>query len=692
MILFGDLETFSTVPLNHGTYKYAENAEVMLFPYALDDGPVQVWDVTTGEDIPAELEHALLHADKLVFHNSMFDRSVMRLAENAHPALRAAGGDLYRWHDTMIQALAHSLPGGLEKLCEVLRVDQDKRKLATGKNLIQLFCKPRPKNMKLRRATRDTHPEEWAQFVEYSAYDIHATREVYRKCPKWNYQGGELALWRLDQEINDRGVCVDLALVHAAIEAAKNEQERLGEVAQEMTAGFVESATKRYKLLEYLLLEHGVELPDMRKDTLERRLDDPDLPPAMRELLAVRLQACTASNSKYNAVARSVSADGRLRGLLQFCGASRTGRWAGRTFQPQNLPRPTTGHEEIEGHIDALKSGALDLVTDNVMRACSNAIRGVIVAPPGGKLVVSDLANIEGRKAAWLAGEEWKLQAFRDYDAGTGPDLYKLAYAKSFNVAHTDVSKNHRQIGKIMELMLQYSGGVGAFITGAAAYNIDLDAMAEAALPNVPPEVRAAAAEFHDWTVKQNRTTFGLARDTFIACDSLKRLWRGAHPGISSMWGELEAAVKKAVARPGETFAVGVVVVSRTGAWLRIRLPSGRFLCYPSPQVDEDGRISYMGVNQYSRRWSRLATYGGKLLENITQAASRDVLAYNMQAVEDAGYRIVLSVHDELVTEAPDSPEFNDEHLSAIMATVPVWSEGLPLAAAGYESYRYRKE
>ncbi|SDH41738.1 DNA polymerase I [Propionivibrio dicarboxylicus] len=693
MIFFGDLETFCEKPLKHGTFQYAEACEVMLFSFAIDDGPVKVLDFTDYDAALAwEIEEALLEADEIVFQNSMFDRTVFRLSKNSLPVMREVGEQVERWRDTMVQALTHSLPGGLEKLGDVLKVEQDQRKLKIGKELVRLFCMPRPKNMKLRRATRQTHPVEWAQFVEYAGNDILAMRSIYKKCPKWNYCGTELAYWHLDQHINDRGVCVDLDLAKAAIGAVKIEQARLKEMGQEATAGWLESLTKRDKLLEYILMEHGINLPDLRKDTLERRIEDPDLPIELRNLLALRLMATTTSTSKYNAVVRGVSSDGRLRGLLQFAGANRTARWAGRLFQPQNLPRPDMDQDEIEQCIDAIKDGGIDLISDNVMRACSNAIRGVITAPPGKKLVVGDLANIEGRMAAWLASEDWKLQAFRDYDAGTGPDLYKVAYAKAFAILVDLVTKPQRQIGKVMELMLQYEGGVGAFITGAATYGIDLDEMATAALPNVPADVLKESTEFYDWTVKKKRSTFGLSRDTFIACDALKRLWRYAHPAISSYWGELKEKVTAAINKPGETFIARRLKIRRDGAWLKIRLPSGRFLCYPSPQVDDKGQISYMGVNQYSRQWSRIKTYGGKIFENITQAAARDALAYNMPAIEEDGFEIILTVHDEDITEAPDTPDYSVDRLCALMATVPHWAEGLPLSSAGFEGYRYRKD
>jgi DNA polymerase len=698
VILFGDLETFCEKPLKHGTYQYAEACEIMLFSYAIDDGPVTVLDFTARNWVTPDLTYALLNADEIVFQNSMFDRSVFRLATNSPEVLRKAGNDITRWRDTMVQALTHSLPGGLEKLGDVLKVDSDKQKLAVGKSLIRLFCMPPAKNMKRGRATRETHPQEWQQFVEYAAFDILAMREIYKKCPKWNYKGEELALWHLDQTINDRGVCVDLDLANAAIEAVSKEQKRLKAVGQEMTGGHVESLTKRDQLLEYILMDYGVALPDLKKDTLERRIDDPDLPIELRDLLAVRLMASTASVHKYKALVRGVSSDGRLRGLLQFCGASRTGRWAHRLFQPGNMPRPNMEQDEIAFGIEAIKAGAADLIYDDVMQVCMNAIRGCLIAAPGKKLVVSDLSNIEGRFAAWLAGENWKLKKFVEYDQGVGADLYIVAYARAFGVLEKSIDKKtidgyfKRQIGKVMELMLQYEGGVGAFITGAATYKIDLDEMAAAALPTIPANVMEEASGFYDWTVKQRRSAFGLPRDVFIACDALKRLWRYAHPAISSYWGELRDAAIMAINTPGAWCDCRRVSFRRDGAWLKCRLPSGRLLCYPSPQVDDKGKISYTGTNQYTRQWGRISTYGGKLFENITQAGSRDVLAHGMVLAEEHGYENLISIHDELITETPDTDAYTVDELSGLMATVPEWAEGLPLASAGFEGYRYKKD
>jgi DNA polymerase bacteriophage-type len=735
--LFGDLETFSEVPIKDGTHRYAASALIMLWAYALDDGPVKVWDVLGQEvswiepllgervaepthTMPDDLFRALTDESVLItFHNAGFDRTVLRHAGSV--VERAAAAQIGRWRCTMAQALAHSLPGGLERLCEVLDVEQDKRKLKIGKELVRLFCMPRPKNMKLRRATRQTHPEEWKRFVEYAGGDIEAMREVHKKLPQWNFKGRELELFHLDAKINERGVAVDLDLVNAAISTAERSQRDLAEQCVDLTEGEVASTTQRDALLAHLLAEHGVELPDMQASTLERRISDPDLPPVVRELLGIRLQASRTSTSKYTALVKGTSEDGRLRGLLQFCGAGRTGRWSGRLFQPQNLPRPDRtaaaiwhGHEIktskylklrsspatsdenvdefIATGIEAIKADCADLLFENVMAVTSSAVRGAIVAPRGRKLVVSDLANIEGRDAAWLAGESWKLRAFQAYDAGTGPDLYKLAYSKSFNVSPDVVTKPQRQIGKVQELMLQYEGGVGAYLTGALTYGIDLEEMAEDAYILLPADLRAEAEGFLQWTRDQKRNTFGLTDKAFIVCDSFKRGWRRAHPAIAGYWSELAEAVREAIGHPGVMITARKLKIRRDGNWLRIGLPSGRALCYPAPQVDPAGQISYMGINQYSRQWQRLKTYGGKLFENVCQAVARDVMAHNMPGIEAAGYAITLTVHDEVITEAPDSADFNPDHLGSLLAAVPPWATGMPLAAGGFEANRYKKE
>jgi DNA polymerase len=634
----------------------------------------------------------------------MFDRTLLRHCWGIDVPVE-------RWHDTMIKAMAHGLPGSLDKIGQIVGLEADQAKDKRGRELIQLFCKPRPKNSILRRATRETHPEQWAEFLEYSRQDIVAMRAIDRALPTWNYRSGhpELAIWHLDQHINDRGVAVDLDLAGAAIEAVAIEQKRLKHEIHEATDGLVHSASKRDQLLAFICAEYGVDLPDLKADTLRRRIEDPDLPEGVKLLLSIRLESTKTSTAKYKALVKATSDDSRLRNTLQFAGAQRTARWAGRIFQPQNMPRPDIGlvadhfqvsrklaedmlPEYLDQGVEALKGGYADVVFDNVIGLTANAVRGCIVAPEGKKLTIADLSNIEGRGLAFLAGERWKLKAFADYDSGIGEDLYKVAYGRSFNIDPKEATGQKRQIGKVMELGLGYEGGVAAFLTFAVVYNMDLDDLAKAVWATASREALENAQGMWKWATKKRRT-LGLSMEIYVACEVLKRAWRDAHAATEALWAAAGASVRSAIKNPGETFPIGQhLKARRDGAWLRIRLPSGRYLCYINPSVDDDGQITYFGVNQYTRQWGRIKTYGGKIIENATQAFARDILAYNMPAIEQAGYEIVLSVHDELLTETPDIEEFNADELGRMMSTAPAWAQGIPLAAAGFETYRYRKD
>lgn len=707
-ILWFDCETFSECDLKlHGTPRYAEHpsTEITVVQWALDDGEPQVLDCTDPDRRMTAGEvrlHAMLRDPTVTItaHNSMFDRTLLR---------HCWGIDVppERWMDTMIKAMLHGLPGSLDKLSGILGLSEDEAKDKRGRQLIQLFCKPQPRTKK--RNTRETHPAEWAEFLEYSRQDIVSMRAVDRKLPVWNYRPGhpELALWHLDQKINDRGFAVDLDLANAAVDAVAIEQARLKARVQELTDGEVSAPSKRDQLLVHILMEYGVGLPDFKADTLRRRLEDPELPEPVKLLLAIRLEATKTSTSKYKAVVNATSSDGRLRNTLQFGGAIRTSRWAGRTFQPQNMPRPDLkliaremgvsvkeAEDVMQGYLDlgvaSLKAGSATVIFSDVMGLTANLVRGCIVAPERKKLVIADLANIEGRGLAFLAGEEWKIRAFHEYDAGVGHDLYILAYARAFGIAPEQVEKWMRQIGKVMELGLGYEGGVAAFLTFAAVYEMDLEAMADAVHRTAPKESLAAAYGMWEWAEKKRRT-LGLDRSVYTACEVLKASWRAAHPAVTALWAGVQEIVIKAIANPGHTFRHLQIAVQCDGAWLRIRLPSGRYLCYLQPRF-EDGQVTYAGVNQYTRQWCRIKTYGGKLVENIVQAWARDVLAHNMPEIDRRGYEIVLTEHDEVLTETPDVPAFSSTELGQLMSVAPPWAQGCPLSAAGFETYRYRKD
>lgn len=693
--LWFDCETFSECDLKSaGTHAYAEHpsTEITVAQWAIDDGEPEVQDMTaTNMTISRCNRLAQYLVDPsvtVIAHNSMFDRTLLRHCWGLDVPVE-------RWQDTMIQAMSHGLPGGLDKIGQIVGLPVDQQKDKRGRELIMLFCKPRPKGSLLRRATRETHPEQWSEFIEYSRQDIVAMRAIGTRLPSWNYRAGhlELALWHLDQRINDRGVAVDLDLARAAIEAVAIEQKRLKEAVIDQTGGAVTNVSQRDNLLTFICAEYGVSLPDMKADTLRRRMDDPELPEAVKLLMSIRLEATKTSTAKYKALVNATSADGRLRNTLQFAGAQRTARWAGRIFQPQNLPRPEYGFdgEAQELVVEALKTHCADLVYSNVMQQTANCIRGCIVALPGKKLVVADLSNIEGRGLAFLAGETWKLRAFKAFDQGVGEDLYKVAYGRSFNIDPKEATGQKRQIGKVMELGLGYEGGVAAFLTFAIVYEMDLEKLADAVYATASGEAMANAQGIWKWAQKKKRT-LGLPEKVYVSCEILKRAWRDAHPQTTALWKAAGDSVRAAVQNPGESFAIGQhLKARRDGAWLRIRLPSGRYLCYINPRVDDDGQITYFGVNQYTRQWGPIKTYGGKIIENCTQAFARDIMAYNMPGIDAAGYDIVLSVHDELVTETPQTEEFNVDHLSSMLAWEPQWAKGIPLAAAGFETFRYKK-
>ena len=650
--LYLDLETYCETKITHGAYRYAEDAEVMLVAWAWDDEPVSVWDTQDMPHWRDALQMMIDTAERIVIHNSAFDRTVLREQRVHIPVEKIV--------DTMVLALQHSLPGSLGQLCDVMHVSQDKAKDKAGKKLIHLLTKPCPKNWKVRRATRDTHPDDWRAFVEYARLDVDAMRDVLGRLPSWNDSHHERHLWFCDQRTGDRGVAVDTVFARAALRAFDRAGRSLAARASALTGGSVTSATQRQRLLDHLKTL-DFEPEDLTRGTLGNLLGG-DLDPQVRELLEIRQQAAATSPAKYQVLLNATNRDGRLRGLIQFCGASRTGRDAGRLFQPQNLPRsPDWFDDEVQATtIAAMKADCEHLIWDNISERCAFAVRGALVAPEGTKLVIADLSNIEGRVLAWLANEQWKVEAFKAYDRGEGHDLYKVTAGRILGKDPGAITKAERQLqGKVPELAGGYQGGVGAYrVMGGAVF----DAMTDEAIQEI---VTA---------------------------------WRKAHPRTRNLWYDMEAAARSAINNLGESFAVRDLITfdvkadAQGIAWLRMKLPSGRYLCYPHPQVSDSSSLSYEGINQYTRKWERLDTYGGKLTENAVQAIARDVFMTGMLRAEEAGYRVCIRVHDELVCETPDEPAYTSEGLATLMATSPSWAAGLPLAAAGFEAYRYRKD
>lgn len=757
--LFLDTETFSGVDLKKvGAYAYAEHptTEIMICTYAIDEGRVQTWDCTESPTMPRELRKALRHVSrkkaKIVMANGLlFDRLVIR---------EKWGIDLpvSQIEDTMIMAFRHALPGSLDMQCQVLGVDAEHAKDKAGKALIKRFCKPTPKTYKIRRYTRETHPEEWAKFLRYAALDIIAMREVYWRIPDWGNTPKEDEILLIDQLINDRGFYVDVDLANAAIKAVQAHKEELKEEAWERFGG---KLTGNDFLPILRDIAPAFTIHNAQKSTLNDLLEDPDFPDEGKALIEMRLGASSTASTKYNPLVNGLSADGRRRGCLQYGGAKRTLRWAGKGFQPQNLARGeySDDHEgkikRREGESDVafwvrshmLTNGINSLLRGtahwayDISKLTASTVRGCIIPAKGKKFVVADYSNVEGRGLAWIAGEKTALMVFR-----AGRDIYCETAGKMFGLDPEYIKANRkdlRQIGKACELGLGYGGGVAAFLQFAKNLGLDLYTMADVMKGTFPDHIWAAAKRGYEYArineakrppkpgKKDERPTYILPKNVWLTCDAIKRMWREAHPKTVAFWAELEDAVLCAIRNPGKAYWAGANVrpdgrkalkIVRTkakhdptfdeerddpnaaGWWLKIELPSGRIMSYPgialsvTTEIDEDTgkkrtstRIKYQGENQTTRQWGFQYTYGGKLTENIVQALCRDILAWSMPGVEAAGYEIVLSVHDELITEVPDTDDYTTEELCALMCDLPIWAKGFPLAAEGDIMYRYRK-
>ncbi|WP_315127328.1 DNA polymerase I [Comamonas antarctica] len=700
--LWLDRETWNTIDLKEvGTYIYADSAEDLMISYAVGDGPARVWD-RTAEEMHDELWHAMDTPDNEVWaHNAQFDRAI-HLGQHQQflPPI-----DLERWRCSMAMALSHALPAGLADLCRVLRVPADMGKLADGKKLVRLFTQPQPANRKILRATRETHPAEWERFKQYAVNDITAMRECVKRMPNWNWDASAIAEWHLDQRINERGFQVDRELTQAGARAAITEKARIAQRFSELVQGQF-TPGQREKFKAYLSQRLGFELDNTQSGTFQVMLRDPFLEPDVREMMELAIASNKTSTAKYAALDPAVSPDGRFRGGLQFAGAARTRRWAGRLFQPQNLPsRGLPKPEAIESYIEHLKAGTHDLFFDNLMLFGAAALRGCVIVPEGKKMPVADLSNIEGRVLAWIAQENWKLQAFRDYDAGTGPDLYNVTAVSILGGDPWNVPKHLRNaFGKVPDLASGYQGGVAGYQTFARAYGVKMADFWETIQQMIAPQhVEKARDNLASWGRPQLES-LEISEIEWVASETCKLAWRARHPATQKFWYDLGGAAKRAIRNPGQVFTVGpfikLRVVSNCGQkWLVVRLPSGRYLTYFEPHIVGQGRdetIAYWGEaseeDKTTRQWVRVFTHGGKMTGNCCQTIARDILAPAVGEAERRGYLPILTVHDEVLTETPDDDRYSAAGLVEILATNPDWAGGLPLAAAGFETYRYKKD
>ena len=643
-ILGIDIETYSEVDLPKcGVYAYAEHPsfEILLFAYAFDDEETQVVDLKCGERLPPRVLDALTDPaiTKTAF-NAAFERTCIG---------RCLGKrlDAAQWQCTAVQSAMLALPLSLEGVGEVLGIER--KKLKEGGDLVRYFsfpCKPTKANGQRTRNLPEHAPEKWQRFKEYCVRDVEAEREIRARLQGYPIPAKEQELYRLDQEINDRGIMVDPVLVARAIECDGQYREKTTKRAYELTG--LANPNSPAQLKEWL------EGQGTQVDTLDKKAVRALLPGAegdALEVLKLRLLMAKTSVKKYEAIRRSVCPDGRVHGLLQFYGANRTGRWAGRLVQIQNLPQNHIPDLALAREL--VKAGRyedIEALYDSTPGVLSELVRTAFVPRPGCRFIVADFSAIEARVVAWLAGEQWRLEVFDG-----GGDIYCASASKMFHVPVEKHGQNSRlrQKGKIAELALGYGGAVGA-LTAMGALEMGL---LEEELP------------------------------------SLVRQWREANPHIIRLWSQVENAAMTAVRERTEV-ALGRLAFQYQSGMLFIALPSGRKLCYVKPRIQTnrfggDG-LTYEGVGE-SRKWTRIETFGGKLTENIVQATARDLLAESMLRLRDAGFEIVMHIHDEAVLEVPIGKSSAGE-VCALMAEAPAWADGLPLRADGYECEFYKKD
>jgi len=643
-VLAIDIETYSEVDLTKsGVYAYADSDsfEVLLFGYAFDDDPATVVDLKCGERLPQRVLDALTDPSvtKTAF-NEAFERTC--LSKHLGVFLRPLS-----WQCTAVQSAMLALPLSLDGVGEVL--DIERKKLKEGTDLVRYFsfpCKPTKANGERRRNLPEHDMEKWRRFKAYCARDVEAEREIRQRLRNYPIPASEQALYQLDQEINDRGILVDPVLVERAIECDLLYKEHSARRAYELTG--LNNPNSVAQVREWLVGQ-GVETESLDKKAVKSLLPDAD--GEVLEMLKLRLLMAKTSVKKYEAIRRSVCSDGRVHGLLQFYGANRTGRWAGRLVQVQNLPQNHIPDLALarqlicDGRFEDVET--LFESTPNVL---SELIRTAFVPKPGCRFLVADFSAIEARVIAWLSGEQWRLDVFEQ-----GGDIYCASASQMFGipVEKHGVNGHLRQKGKIAELALGYGGSVGA-LTAMGALEMGLT---EEELP------------------------------------TLVNQWRSANPHITKLWWDVDTAALTAFTE--KTMArVGDITFQYQSGMLFITLPSGRRLCYIKPRLQENrfGRqgLTYEGVGE-SKKWMRIETYGPKLVENIVQATARDLLALGMLRLRDAGFEIVMHVHDEAVLEVPLGASSAQE-VCRIMAVAPDWAAGLPLRADGFECNFYQKD
>lgn len=654
-----DLETFSSVPIaKAGAQKYiaSPDFEILLFAYSLNGAPSVCCDIAQGELLPDWVLDALCDPQCLKHaYNAAFEWCCLsKFMERQLPP--------EQWRCTMFHGLYAGYPAGLDAAGRALGLPEDKRKLSTGKALIRYFCvpcTPTKSNGGRRRNLPNHDPARWELFKEYNAQDVTTEMEIERRLSLITVPDWLQRQWETDLLINARGVAVDMEMVNGALEIGATVRERLTQEAVRISG--LSNPNSVQQLSAWLEQETGEEVTDLRKDTVAKMIAQaPDIPGVQR-MLEIRQELGKTSTKKYDAIEQAVCPDGRVRGLLQFYGANRTGRWAGRLVQVQNLPRTYTQPLELARNlVKQRKLDNLRLIYGSVPDTLSQLIRTAFVASDGNVLIDADFSAIEARVISWLAGEQWRLEVFK-----THGKIYEASASQMFGVPIERIKKGNpeyalRQKGKVAELALGYQGGAGALINMGA---LDM----------------------------------GIPEDDLP--DIVQR-WRDTNKRICDLWYKMNSAAVEAIST-GCSVGVGRLLVSceydaaHEVEYLIVLLPSGRKLYYNSPQIGENKwggpSISYMGMDQTTKKWKRIETYGGKLVENCVQAVARDCLAQAIENLEKEGLPVVFHIHDEVVIDCRADTATLDDVVNIMSRPIP-WAPGLPLNADGWVGGFFKKD
>lgn len=648
-----DLETFSDIDITKaGLYKYVQSQafEILLFAYAYDEEPVRLADLAAGEQVPSGVIADLRDPNvKKVAHNAAFEINCLN---------KYFYTDAIQWHCTMVHAYYCGFPGQLGQVGKAVGLPESRQKMAAGKQLIRYFCIPcSPTKTNYGRMRNLWHHDrkKWDLFKSYCIRDVETERDIYRILQKHPLPESEHFNWVLDQYINSTGVSLDMELVKGALAVSGQIKEELSNNAKALTG--LDNPNSIAQLKQWIAENASLELDNLNKQTVAEVLADKNEKQLVKEVLKIRQELGKTSVKKYAAMDTCVCGDGRIRGLLQFYGANRTGRWAGRLVQVQNLPRNYTGTLDLARElVKEQQTDILRTIYGSVPDILSQLIRTAFVPEKGKRFLVADFSAIEARVLSWLAGEQWRMDVFR-----THGKIYEASASAMFGVPVEKITKGNEEYalrakGKIAELALGYQGAAGSLIS-MGALNMGLS---EEELPDIVSR------------------------------------WRGSNQRIVDFWKSAEQYAMAAVRHGLPQYMPCGICFSRDEDYLMVHLLSGRCLYYYKPEIrlNDKGRdaIYFQGVDQKTKKWGRLSTYGGKLTENIVQATARDLLANALRNLCAGGYTVNFHIHDEVILEEPEDSGRTLEEAIRLMCLLPAWAEGLPLNADGFEAHYYKKD